>query len=164
MAQYRILVADDDDSLRDVLSEFLTRLGFRVVEAADGQAAMRAVREEGVFLSILDFHMRGTTALDVLRAMQERLVTGTGWAAGTMPCIVVSAGATREEQQAAIAQGAFRFLSKPFAVEHLVQSVQDAVRAFQQRGLPFLGMDPRADWPPLPFPFLPPQHHDGRQP
>ncbi|MCB9891327.1 MAG: response regulator [Planctomycetes bacterium] len=119
----RILVADDDDGLRDALGELFARLGFQVLEAADGHAALRVWREANPLLSILDVHMPGLTGIQVLEALHRMR-------SGPLPCILVSAEATDRERDAALAFGAFDFLSKPFDIDRLLTRVDELCRTF----------------------------------
>ncbi len=120
---HRILVADDDDGLRDALGELFARLGFQVLEAADGHAALRVVREADPLLSILDLHMPGLTGIQVLEALRTMR-------SGPLPCILVSAEASETERDTALAIGAFDFLTKPFQVEQLLARVNELCRIF----------------------------------
>jgi len=123
MDQFRILLADDDDSLRETLSELLVRLGFRVVEAPDGPTAVELALTEPISFSILDFHMPGLSGLEVLKALRGGPEQNLPF-----PCILVSGEASLSQQQAALREGAFRFLKKPLHADLLFDSVEDLIQ------------------------------------
>lgn len=66
MAGEKILLADDDHSLRETLQEFLTEQGYAVTAAADGHEAMAAMKEQEFALAILDLMLPGYSGLDLL--------------------------------------------------------------------------------------------------
>lgn len=147
----RILVADDDDGLRDALGELLARLGYQILHAADGHDALRQVRERDPLLSILDFHMPGLTGLEILQQLRP---TRTG----PLPCILMSAEATPVERDEAIAVGAFGFFPKPFDIERLLACVYEVHRTFGPLTLGNLALSrllgpPRSDASELPVPL-----------
>ncbi|MAE75531.1 MAG: hypothetical protein CMJ85_01525 [Planctomycetes bacterium] len=123
---YKILLADDDDALRTALGEFLSRLGFGVIEAVDGPSALATALGNRIDFSILDVHMPGMTGLEILTELREARCRD----AGPLPCILISAAASQSERRAALQRGAFRFLSKPFAVDSLVECVGELLRTF----------------------------------
>jgi two-component system CheB/CheR fusion protein len=118
----RILVADDARDIRMVTKRFLTRAGADVTEAVNGAEAVKAVRQaesEGKpFACILmDMQMPeldGRQATDQLR--------NEGY---TMPIIALTAGATSEEIQDALASGCTEFISKPVNAPDLLARIAD---------------------------------------
>lgn len=157
----RILIADDDDGLRGALGEFLGRLGYQILEAADGNAALRMVRDRDPLLSILDFHMPGMTGLEILRELRS-WDSGPGASAhGTrLPCILMSAEATPDERDEAIAIGAYGFFPKPFDLPRLLSCVDEMIRTFGPDSIGLLRnldlarlLPPRAEGASLPVPL-----------
>ena len=67
-----LLVADDDPAVRQSLERTLTREGYAVVLAPDGQAALERLREGGVDLVLSDLKMPGLTGLELLREAKAR--------------------------------------------------------------------------------------------
>ena len=68
---YRILIADDEAEIRDVLRLYLEKEGYEVIEAADGLEAVRLIRQGGMDLAILDIMMPGLDGYRVLRNIRE---------------------------------------------------------------------------------------------
>ncbi len=68
----KVLIADDDRTVRALLADILHELGHSVVEAADGRAAVELAARERPDVVILDFLMPRLSGLDALKAMRER--------------------------------------------------------------------------------------------
>lgn len=116
---FRVLLVEDDDSLRCCLGEFLASHGWDVAATACGQEAMVLAQRQRFDFSILDFHLPGTTGPDLFRQLV---------AIRPLPAILMSGLATREEAAAARHAGFFIFLRKPLELERLRQSVQLLIR------------------------------------
>ena len=101
-----LLVADDDPAVRQSLERALTREGYAVVLAADGQAALERLQSGGVDLILSDLKMPGLTGLELLR--QAKAV------APDVDVILLTAFGTVEEAVKAMKDGATDFLTKPF--------------------------------------------------
>ena len=103
-----VLVADDDDFVRDVLARHLARDGFRVELAPDGGQALDAIeRAAALDLVLTDLRRPGASGLDVLRAAKKK------WPA--VPVIVMSAHADAATAREVMDAGALEFLEKPFS-------------------------------------------------
>jgi len=104
----RVLVADDEPSIRFVLRETLEEEGFDVVEVEDGEAAFERLASGRFQLAFVDIRMPGLTGLEVL----DRLS-----AAGTETSIVIiTAQNTFENAVEAMKRGALDYLVKPFGI------------------------------------------------
>ncbi len=79
---YRILVADDEAEIREVLRLYLEKEGYEIVEAAEGTEAVRLIREEKIDLALLDIMMPGMDGYRVLRNIREE---------NNLPVIMLSA-------------------------------------------------------------------------
>lgn len=116
MQSFRVLLVEDDDSLRICLGEFLADHGWIVSATGLGGEAIQLARQQRFDFSILDFHLPdGTTGLQVLQAIR---------AFRPLPAILMSGEANREETTLAQREGVFTFLRKPLELERLRQSVQ----------------------------------------
>lgn len=112
---FRVLLVEDDDSLRSCLGEFLADHGWDVALAASGREALRLAVAKRFDFSILDFHLAdGQTGLEVFR----RICT-----VRPLPTILMSGAANREDTARALQAGVFTFLRKPLQLEHLRESV-----------------------------------------
>jgi two-component system response regulator HydG len=129
-----LLVADDDPGLRESLERALSREGYRVILASDGQAALERLQAGGVDLIVTDLKMPGLTGLELLRAAKA--------IAPDIDVILLTAFGTVEEAVKAMKDGAYDFLTKPFRREQLLKLIDKALerrdlieknRALQQR-------------------------------
>ena len=107
----RILVADDEPSMRELLSIVLRREGYEVLLAASGAEAVRVLERRHVDLLISDLRMPDMSGVDVLRAGKQ--------ADPELSAIVVTAYASTETAVEAMRLGACDYLTKPFDVDEL---------------------------------------------
>jgi DNA-binding response OmpR family regulator len=109
----RILVADTDKSVRDLVRRRLTAWGHDVVSFADGQAALHAWQEEHFDLTLLDVDLPRIGGLDVLRAI--RATEATEWRTVVIMCNPDH----RTDAALAYELGADEFVYKPFTLGFL---------------------------------------------
>lgn len=114
-----VLVADDHVANRMVLRGLLVKAGHRVTEVADGEAALDALATGEFDVALIDLHMPRLSGIDLMR--QLRVIEAGG--RPRTPVVVVSADATPDAVHASMAAGARAFLSKPFAVARLLDTV-----------------------------------------
>ncbi|MFN3244852.1 MAG: sigma-54-dependent transcriptional regulator [Planctomycetota bacterium] len=115
----RVLVADDEESMRHFVQKGLQRLGFDAVAVADGDAALQAWREQPFDLAVLDVRMPGpdgTTVLSRIRSESPHAVV-----------VLMSAHGTVESAVEAMHLGAADFVAKPFAIDELELRVRRAL-------------------------------------
>lgn len=120
----RILVVDDMPSMRAIVREMLTSLGFsRIVEAEDGDQAwdliVRGARdaESRIGLVVADWQMPGKSGLDLLRSIR------TTTAVAELPFFMVTSNGTEAAIREAQAAGVTDYLVKPFLVEHFAEKL-----------------------------------------
>jgi len=106
MSINRILVADDEESMRWVLSKALRKKGFTVDLARDGDEALRLIRSESYDLAILDIKMPGTNGLDLLDKVREFK--------SDLLVVIMTAEAGMKNAVEAMKRGAYDYLTKPF--------------------------------------------------
>ncbi len=114
----RILVVDDDDSLRESLELVLAAEGYEVVAAQDAAAALRQVELAPPDAVLCDLRMPGVGGLELLPQLARRL-PGT-------PLILMSAYGTDELALEAINRGAYDYLAKPFQPREVVFTLRKA--------------------------------------
>lgn len=119
-----ILVVDDKDAMRNMLSETLREEGYRVDSADDGQKALDLVRNKSYDLVLTDLKMPSIDGLEVLSKIKE--------IDEEAPVIVMTAFGTIEDAVNAMKKGAYDFITKPFDTEHLCVLVN---RALENRRL-----------------------------
>ena len=121
-----ILVVDDQGSVRQLLREYLTEQGFRVLTAADGQDALHVARNEPPDLILLDIMMPRLDGYQFLREYRREHRT---------PVIIITA---REEETDAVLGldlGADDYVVKPFRMRELVARIQAVLRRTQEAAL-----------------------------
>jgi len=116
---FRVLLVEDDDSLRNCLGEFLESHGWEVGATGFSADAMAMAKRHRFDFTILDFHLPGMTGLELFQGLA---------AIRPLPGILMSGLATPEEAAAARHAGFFAFLRKPLELERLRQSVQQLIQ------------------------------------
>ena len=111
MSMHRILVIDDEQSIRDLLKDFLEAKGFEVSTASDGESGLTLLKEDKFAFFLLDLMMPGISGLDVLRQSASEKID--------IPCIVITAHASVQTAVEAMKLGAFDYISKPFVLEDI---------------------------------------------
>jgi DNA-binding response OmpR family regulator len=122
----RILVADDDDDLRQMLSLIFRHAGFEVVEAADGEQALARAVDSNPIVVLLDVMMPGMNGFDVCRRLKRDQRTDQ------VPVIFVSAAEDVNTRNDNLKIGADDCIQKPIAPRELVARVK---RVLEQRGI-----------------------------
>ncbi len=117
----KLLIADDEANLRKVLSALLKQDGHEPTSVENGSQALTAVKEGGIDILITDLKMPGMTGLELLAKVQQ--------IDPDLPVIVITAHGTVETAVAALKQGAFDYITKPFDKEELRLAVRKAVSA-----------------------------------
>ena len=116
-----VLLADDDRSIRTVLSQALSRIGCRVRATGSANALWRMVEEGEGDIVVSDVHMPDGDALDLLPAIRRKRPD--------LPVIVMSAQNTVMTAIRAAEVGAYEYLPKPFDLKELLGHVQTGLEA-----------------------------------
>ena len=118
----RILLAEDEVTLRDFIRRNLHARGFEVIEANNGLEAVALWERENPHLLILDIMMPRMDGLEVCRRVREH---------SAVPIIVLTALDDESDKVAALDLGADDYLTKPFGVEELLARVRAVLRRTQ---------------------------------
>jgi two-component system nitrogen regulation response regulator GlnG len=121
MSINRILVADDEESMRWVLSKALRKKGFTVELARDGDEALRLIRSESYDLAILDIKMPGVSGLDLIDKVRELK--------SELLVVIMTAEAGMKNAVEAMKRGAYDYLTKPFDLDVMDAIIEKANRA-----------------------------------
>lgn len=117
--QYRILVVDDELSMRELLEYMLEKQGYGVLVAANGKEAISKIEKNPYDLLLCDIRLGDMTGLEVLKASKKKNPHVT--------VIMISAFATTETAVEAMNQGAFDYVPKPFENEELLRTIANAL-------------------------------------
>ena len=102
-----LLVVDDNEQNRDMLSRRLVKRGYAVLTAEGGARALEVVRDQTVDLILLDIEMPGMTGLEVLKALRETTTRAD------LPVIMATARDQGEDIVEALSLGANDYVTKP---------------------------------------------------
>jgi CheY-like chemotaxis protein len=114
-----LLVTDDDSAFRDALCEGLSRWGFRVAAARDGEEAIEKLSRTQFHFAIVDFHMPRLSGLEVIRHLTRTPMSP--------PCVLMSAKLDDEIRREAREMNAYQVLSKPVRLVQLNQLIRGAL-------------------------------------
>src|SRR5919106_2172849 len=129
MPDIRVLVVDDEQSMRDLLSIMLRQAGYDVSVADGGERAIERLKAESFDLVLTDLRMRKVAGLTVLKAAKEH--------SPRTVVLVVTAYASTETAVEAMKLGAYDYVTKPFKLDELKVTVANALerRRLQQENL-----------------------------
>jgi len=119
--EFKILVADDDEIAREVITALLTRDGYAVVPVADGLEAVNNLRHAEFHLVVTDLKMPGADGIEVLK-----------YAVRSNPdiaVVILTAYGTLDTTLEAIKEGAYDYLTKPFKTQEIAIVAE---RAYQR--------------------------------
>lgn len=114
----KVLIIDDDESIRIGCAQTLEQAGFDVALAADGQEGMERASRESFDVALLDLMMPGPPGMEVLRRLKLD--------SPHLMVIIITGYATIESAVNAIQHGAYNYLPKPFTPEALTALVLKA--------------------------------------
>ncbi|MFB8245983.1 response regulator transcription factor [Streptomyces sp. NPDC055952] len=113
-----ILVADDDEDVRDVVSFKLGSAHHTVLAAQDGPEALRIASTRSLDLAVLDVRMPGLTGVEVCRRLRQNPATAA------LPVILLTAQSEEGDVEAGFAAGADDYIAKPFSPREVGSRVQ----------------------------------------
>jgi two-component system response regulator ResD len=119
MGIIRVLVAEDDRAIRELLVHHLERDGFTPIEALDGQATLRLARE-GVDLVLLDIALPGVDGFEVARTLRRE--------GRTMPLIMLTARTDEVDRVVGFELGADDYVVKPFSPREVLARIRAILR------------------------------------
>jgi DNA-binding response OmpR family regulator len=115
----KILAADDDRDLRELIGFTLAQAGYLVLKAGDGPSAMKTFDEESPDLVVLDINMPGASGFQVCEAIRKR---------SRVPVIMLTVRGEEEDLVRALELGADDYLTKPFSPRTLLARIKALLR------------------------------------
>ena len=126
MNELKILVVDDESRMRKLVKDFLTRAGYQVLEAQDGEEAVDTFYSiKGITLLVLDVMMPKMDGLSATMKIRE---------SKNIPIIILSAKTEESDKILGLSMGADDYISKPFRPDELVARVKSQLRRYMQFG------------------------------
>jgi len=116
----KILIADDEKSIRIVLRKYLTSQGHEVVEASDGREALSILKSGDVDLAFVDIKMPGRTGIEILDEVKD------------VPIVIVTAYGTMDFTISAMEKGAVDYITKPFSFEDIEKVLKKVLSSSTQ--------------------------------
>ena len=126
----RILVADDEADVLDLVAMNLKTAGFQPLKASDGPAALREAREGLPALIVLDLMLPGMSGLEVCKALKSDAITAR------IPIIMLTAKAEEIDRIVGLELGADDYITKPFSPRELVLRVKSVLRRARESDKP----------------------------
>ena len=123
MAEAKILVADDEEYIRDLVSSALRIAGFESITADDGSRALAVVAAKHPDLLILDVGMPGIDGFEVCRRLRAD--------GDDTPVVFLTARDASEDKVSGFTKGGDDYLTKPFSLEELIARVRAVLRRTQ---------------------------------
>ncbi|MGE5197434.1 MAG: response regulator [Deltaproteobacteria bacterium] len=116
----KILLADDDAEVREIAKEILTKEGYEVSVAKDGDEALNLARQEKPDLIILDYLMPGLSGIEVCQILKKEEATKN------IPVLMVTAHPA--EKQRSLSAGAADFITKPVEKTDLLLRIKSVLK------------------------------------
>ena len=120
---FQILLAEDDQSLRELMSDYLTQNGYQVFQAADGLEAMDQLDRNHIDLMVCDVMMPGMDGYQLTAELRE--------AGYRLPVIMVTARESLEDKRQGFLSGTDDYMVKPVDFEELLWRISALVRRAQ---------------------------------
>lgn len=120
--QYRVLIVDDEEAIRDMLELVLAAEGFQLSSAESAQKAHSLVVDEQPDIILLDWMMPGVSGLEFLRRLRRSEMTAT------IPVILLTAKTEEDNRVAGLDSGADDYITKPFAPRELISRIHAVLR------------------------------------
>lgn len=124
--KYRILIADDEAEIRDLLRLYLEKEGYEVLEAEDGEQALQILKENSdIAMLLLDVMMPHKDGFHVLKELREN---------SNLPVIILSAKTADSDKILGLDLGADDYIAKPFNPLEAVARINSNIRRFYSLG------------------------------
>lgn len=122
-SDFRVLVADDDESVRDVVNDVIAREGYTVTSAPDGTEALSKILHGAFHLIITDLKMPGASGLEILKRSLSLDPDAS--------VVIITAYATLHSALEAVKEGAYDYVTKPFRLDEMLVTVGNAFKRAQ---------------------------------
>lgn len=128
MATVKVLIADDENDILDIMEKKIAQAGYTVVVAHDGEEAWEKIKNEVPDVIVLDLNMPKMDGLTVLKNLRENPPTKQ-W----QPVIIVSARGELEDMQKGFSMEADHYITKPCNMDAVLNGIRLMVNLIPQR-------------------------------
>lgn len=125
MEQQKILVVDDEVTVRSIITQYLTKEGYAVIEADNGGSALQLLHQERPDLLILDIMLPGIDGFTVTRSLRDPVETD---GVANIPIIMLTARTDETDRITGFKVGTDDYVTKPFSPRELVMRVKALLR------------------------------------
>jgi DNA-binding response OmpR family regulator len=116
-----ILVADDEQDIRELVAYRLSRSGYRIIEARDGEEAFQLAADQALDMAVLDVMMPRLNGFDLTQRLRHTPATAR------LPILLMSASVQEADISRGFAAGADGYLTKPFTPDQLLTRVREVL-------------------------------------
>ncbi|HBG61445.1 MAG: hypothetical protein A2Y03_01385 [Omnitrophica WOR_2 bacterium GWF2_38_59] len=128
MGNIKILVADDEKEVLDIMARKIQEQGYDVVKASDGNDALEKIIREAPDVILLDINMPGRNGFEILKDVREN-PTASKW----QPVIIVSACNELDDLRKGYKLQADHYITKPCSIEDIIKAIKLMVSLIPQR-------------------------------
>jgi len=115
----RILIVDDEEQMRELLTKVLENNGYQVTAAGDGTQALALLEKEPVDLVVTDVRMPGLGGMEALKAIKELNPD--------IVVIIMTAFGSIDQAVQAVKEGAYDYINKPFKIDEMLLTIRKAL-------------------------------------
>ncbi len=127
----KILMADDEPEILEIMAKRITQEGFDVISALDGQEAWGKIQSESPDIVLLDLNMPKMNGFEVLKALRDH-PSSEKW----QPVIIISTRGELEDIQKGLSLEAEHYLVKPCSVDNILKAIQLVAKLIPQHKSP----------------------------
>lgn len=117
----KVLIADDELRLRKVIALYMSKCGYEIIEAGNGETAIGLAKENKPDAIVLDVMMPGMTGIEATKKIRELPEFAD------TPIILLTANASEDDIKIGLASGANKYITKPFSPKELVESIDSLI-------------------------------------
>jgi len=117
--QERVLIVDDEEQMRELLTKVLEKNGYQVTTAGDGGQALALLEKEPMDLVVTDVRMPGLDGMEALRAIKEL--------SPEIVVIIMTAFGSIDQAVQAVKEGAYDYINKPFKIDEILLTIKKAL-------------------------------------
>ena len=127
----KILIADDEPEVLEIMGKKITQEGYDVISALDGQEAWEKIQSESPDVVLLDLNMPKMNGFEVLKALRDH-PSSEKW----QPVIIISTRGELEDIQKGLSLEAEHYLVKPCSVDNILKAIQLVAKLIPQHKSP----------------------------